>query len=83
MQSRHHQPKYKGNEKTVVSDSDVSVSSTKTNVWSGIKISLYGSRQVTKEGSDLIKMIIMDSGTTINMFGNPNIITNIQNRRFP
>ena len=83
MQSRHHQPKYKGNEKTVVSDSDVSVSSTKTNVWGGIKISLYGSRQVTKEGSDLIKMIIMDSGTTINMFGNPNIITNIQNRRFP
>ena len=58
------------------SDSDMSVSSTKTSSWSELHISLNGIKQVTKGGSDLIEMIMMDSGITTNMFGNPNMITN-------
>ena len=76
MQSRHQQSKYKGYESTVDSDVDVSVSSMKTSGWSGLQISLHGSKQVTKYRSYLREMIIMDSGTKINLFGNPNMITN-------
>ena len=60
------------------SDEDVSVSSTKISGWSGLKLSLYGSKQVTKYVSHLREMIMMDSGTTINIFVNPNIVTNRQ-----
>ena len=60
------------------SDADVSVSSTKISGWSGLKLSLYGSKQVTKYVSHLREMIMMDSGTTINIFVNPNIVTNRQ-----
>ena len=83
VQSHHRQSKDKGDEQTVDSDADVSVSSMKTSGWSGLQISLHGSRKVTNEGSDLREMIIMDSGNTINLFGNPNVITNRQNRIFP
>ena len=78
MQSCHQQSKYKGYESTVDSDVDVSVSSMKTSGWSGLQISLHGSKQVTKYRSYLREMIIMDSGTKINLFGNPNMITNRQ-----
>ena len=69
--------------KKKISDADVSLSSTKISGWSGSQISLNGSKQVTKYGSYLREMIMMDSGTTINLFVNPNMIKNIQNRRCP
>ena len=55
----------------------MSVSSTKHKRLEHIKISLHGSKQVTKKGSNLREMIMIDSGTTINQSGNPNIIKNI------
>ena len=76
MKSNHQEAKYNGGEQTVDSDTYVSVSSTKTSVQSGLKISLHGSKQGTKEGSYLREIIMMDSGTTINLFGNPKMITN-------
>ena len=58
------------------SDTYVSVSGTKTSGCGGLKSSSHERKQVTKDGSYLIEMIMMDSGITINMFGNPNMITN-------
>ena len=75
-QSYHQKAKDKGEEQKVDSGSDVSVYSTKTSGWSGLQISLEGSKQVTKYGSDLRAVIIMNSGTTTNMFGNLNMTTN-------
>ena len=60
------------------SDTDVSVSSMKTNGWGGLKISLHGSKQVTVDGSYLIEIIMMDNGTTIKMFGSAKMITSRQ-----
>ena len=74
----HQQAVDKGDEETVEIDTSVNVSSTKTSVWSGLQISLYGIKQATKDGSYLRAMIIIDSVTTINLFGNPNMITNRQ-----
>ena len=65
------------------SNEDVSVSSTKISGWSGLKLSLYGIKQVTKYVSHLREMIMMDSGTTINLFGNPKIIINRQKTEIP
>ena len=56
----------------------MSVPSTKTSSWIGLEISFNEIKQVTKYGSDLREMIMMDSGTTINIFTNPNIFTNRQ-----
>ena len=39
--------------------------------------------KVTKDGSDLSEMKIIDSGTTINLFGNPIRITNRQKVEIP
>ena len=75
--------KEKENEQTLESYADMSVSTTKTCVWSGLQISLHGSKQVRNDGSDLRETIIMDSVTTINLFGNPSMITNIQKLEIP
>ena len=64
-------------------DADVSVSSTKTISWSGLLISLHGRKQVKKSGSELRETIMMDSDTAINLFGNPNRITNIKKADMP
>ena len=58
-------------------DAGVCVSITKTSIWSGLQISLNGRKQVTKDSSDLREILTMDSVTTIKLFGNPNMITNI------
>ena len=76
LHSHQQQAADKGDEQTVESDADVSVSSTKTSGWSGLQTSLYGRQKVTKDGSDLREIVSMDSVTTINLFGNPNMITN-------
>ena len=81
--SHHQQEEDKGDEKTVYSDADVSVSSTKTNGWRRLKISLHRRKQVKKYRSDLIEIIMMVSGTTINLFGNPNMITNRKKSEIP
>ena len=39
-----------------------------------------GENNLTKDGSDLRDIIIMNSGNTINLFGNPNMITNKQTK---
>ena len=44
VQNHRQQSKYKGDEKIVYSDADVSVSSTKTVSRGGLQISLYGSK---------------------------------------
>ena len=49
---------------------------TKTSGWSGLKISLHGRRQVIKDSLYSRVIIMMDSGTTINMFGDTNKIKN-------
>ena len=59
-------------------DGDVSMSIRKTSGWSRLQISFHGSKHVTKDGSYLRDMIIMDSVTTINLFGNPSVVTNRQ-----
>ena len=59
------------------------VSSTNISGWGGLQISFHGSKQVTKGGSYLIEIIIRDSGTTINLFVNPNMITNRQKAEMP
>ena len=48
--SHHQQATDKGDEHTVEVDTNVSVSSMKTSGWSGLKTSLHGSKQVTKDG---------------------------------
>ena len=58
------------------SDAYLNVFSTKKSGWSGLQISLRGRKQVTKDGSDLREIVMMDIGTTINLFGNTNMITN-------
>ena len=78
MHSHHQQTADKWDEQTLESDAYISAHSTKKNSWSGLQISLHGIKQVTKDGSYLIEMIMMDSGTTVNLFGNPNMITNRQ-----
>ena len=83
LHSRHQPEAYKGGEQTEEIDADVSVSSTKTSGWSGLKISFHGRKSVTKDGSDLIEMVIMDSGTKIKPFGNTNMITNRQKLEMP
>ena len=67
---------YKEDEQKSVSDSDVSVSSVKTRVWIRLQMSFYGFKQVTKKRSHLREIMMMESGTTINLFENTNIITN-------
>ena len=65
------------------SDAYLSFSSAKTSGWSGLQISFHGRKQVTKDGSDLREMIMIDSGTTTNLFGNPNMITNRLKSKIP
>ena len=65
------------------SDTDVSVSSTKRSGWSALLISLHGLKKVTKDKSNLSKIILVDSGNTIDLFVNPNIIKNIKKCRLP
>ena len=48
VHSHHQQDEDKGYEQKVEMDADVSVSSTKTSGWRGLKISLYGIKQVIK-----------------------------------
>ena len=48
-----------------------------------IKNILYGRKYGTKYGSYLREMVMMDSGTKINLFGNPKIITNRQKEEIP
>ena len=50
VHSHQQQSTYKGGGKTVECDADVSVYSTKTSGWSGLKISFHGRKQVTKYG---------------------------------
>ena len=76
LHSNHQQASEKGYKQTPESYADASVSSTKTSSWSGLQISLHGNKKATKYGSDLRVMIMMDSDTTINLFENPNIISN-------
>ena len=61
----------------------MSVYSTKTSGCCILQISLHGSKQVKKYGSDLREIIMMDSGTTINLFGNPKMITSRQKLYIP
>ena len=44
---------------------------------------MHGRKQVTKDGSDLRNMIMMDSVTTINLFGDPNMIKNRKKADMP
>ena len=81
--SHHQQSVDKWDEQTFESDADVSVFSTKKSGWGGLQISFHGSRQVTKEWSDLREIIIMDSGTTVNIFGNIRMITKRQKEKVP
>ena len=83
VHSRHQQTTYKGDKQKVESDAYMSFSSTKTSGWSVLQISLDGSKEVRKYGSDLKKMIVMGSGNKINLFGNPNITTNRQQFDMP
>ena len=53
VQSHHQQASDKGYEQTMESDVDVSVYSKNSSGWSGLQISLHGSKQVTKYGSYL------------------------------
>ena len=53
IKNNYQKEECKGNAQTVDSDTYVSVFSTKTSVWSGFQISLHGSKQVKKFGSDL------------------------------
>ena len=76
MKSCHQQAKYKGYDQTMDSDADVSMSSTKTGSCSGLQISFHGRKQVTKYRSYLREITIMDSGTKINLFGNPSMFAN-------
>ena len=64
-------------------DAYVSVFSTKTSGWRGLKIIIPGNKQVTKEMTDLSEIMMMDSGTTINLFRNPKIITNRKKSEIP
>ena len=48
----------------------------KTSGWIGLQLSFHGRKKVTKYRSDLIEMIMVDSGTTIKLFGNTSMITN-------
>ena len=61
----------------------MSVSGTKTSGWSKLQISLYGSKQVTKDWSYLVEIIIMYSRTTTRLFGNTNVVTNRQKEEIP
>ena len=81
--SNYQQASDKGYEQKVESDTDVSLSNTKISGWSGLNISLHGRKQVTKYGSYLRDIIMMDSGTTTNMFENPNMIKNRQKADIP
>ena len=83
VHSRHQPEAYKGGEQTEEIDADVSVSSTKTSGWSGLKISFHDRKQVTEDRSDLREMNMLDSGTIINLFGNPSMTTNIQKADTP
>ena len=78
VQSNHQKEAEKVDKQKVESDTDVSVSRKNTRGRSGLQTSLHGRKEVTKDGSDLREIIMMDSGTKINMFGNPNMITQIQ-----
>ena len=53
--------------KTVESDTDVSVPSMETSVWIRLQISLHGRKKSDKIRVRFEKMIMMDSGTTINL----------------
>ena len=83
VHSNHQKEAEKVDKQTVESDTDVSVSSTKIRSRSGLQTSLHGRKEVTKDGSDLREIIMMDSGTKINMFGNPKTTTNRQNHICP
>ena len=83
VHSFHQQAPDKGYEQTAESDTYVSMPSKKTRGWRGLKIIFHGSKQVTKDGSDLREMIMLDSGTTINLFGNTNMIKNRQKADIP
>ena len=48
VHSNQQQPVGKNDEKTLESETDVSVSITKTSVWRRLQISLHGSKQVKK-----------------------------------
>ena len=60
-----------------------SLSSIKTSGWSGLQIGFHGRKQVTKDGSDFRKTIIMDIGTTTTLSGNPNMIIIIREVNIP
>ena len=77
VQSHHQQAKCKGDLKTVDNDAGVSVYG-----WGGLQISLHEKKQVSKK-SYLRENIIIDSGTTINPFENPSMITNRKKRILP
>ena len=79
----HQQVAYKEDEQTVEIDTEVILSSTKTGGWSGLKISFHERNKVTKDGSYLREIIMMDSTTTINLFVNPSMITNIRKSEMP
>ena len=83
VQSFHQQEKNKGYEQTVDSGADVSVSSMKTSGWSVLQTGLHEKKQVTKYGSYFREMIMIHSGTTTNIFGNPHMITNRQKVDIP
>ena len=46
--------------------------------WSGLQISLHRIKQLIKHGSHFREIMMMDSGTTINLFGNTIMIKNRQ-----
>ena len=83
MHSNQQQPVGKNDEKKLESETDVSVSITKTSVWRRLQISLHGSKQVKKYRSDLREIIMMDSGNIIYLFGNPNMIKIRQKEDMP
>ena len=83
VHSRIEQAEDKVDKQTVESDNDVIMSSTKTSVWSGLQIRFRGGKLVTKYRSKLRGISIMDSGTTINLFGNPKMIANRQKMEIP
>ena len=65
------------------SDTDVSVSSTKRSGWSALLISLHGLKKVTKDRSNLRGIPMVDSGNTIKLFVNTNMIKNRKKSDIP
>ena len=59
----------------------MSVSSTKKSGW--ITNKFVWVQKIKKDRSDLIEMIIMDSGTTINLIGNKSMIINRKKSETP